>query len=1107
MALDKQTVAIPFVSGIQPSTRARLLDPAKLLVAENCQYTLDQGPQKRNGHSGRVVRTSASYIDMAGVTIPGAAPPRETFSTANPNLPATWTYGWGVRDPSPTAAVTNYASTLTTNEVSPFPDVGQLFGAVARDDEAVVWDGHRLFSYTPGQSSKFGEAMGKGTTISPPLRGPLCAPALRSTPIAKVTTGQLFPDACDNGTLRLVVWANTNGTSFSYSVYDSNSGACLISAEPVALSSIKSLRCICVGAWFHMLSADSANNTFGLRSFHQDNPASVTVRSLGAVDDNIDVKKIDENTFATLQLKTNTMTVVVLNADGSTQGSFVASTAGGGVPAANSPICLGVDSRRNLALLWASGAGSPWTVWLATYTLGGLKLTIDNSFGTVNALRHLTMSPKLVAHNTQPTQDIWAVYGEQVSSGIPRVDAKLVYPGLATASSLQAVYRTVIASHAFSVGDRSFLWCASWLGNTLGLQNTWFLCDENLLPVGKMSYGQANPDLIGTTYVLKCPNWHTDDSTQLVKDRVVFHGALGYNVRVQTAQTSASPNGVFVEPSINFYQLDFLPKLRYGQAGRTTYIAGAQLWAYDGTEAVEAGFHMAPEGVTGVAAGSGGFLSAGTYRYRIDLCHKNAQNEEVRSWSLVTAPITAVNNDSITLTIPTMPMTRKKGSYFLIFRTVANGTVFFLANDRNPAGTSFRANDTTVPSVTFLDVSSDASILPREYHPANAGGNYVDPLPPPACEIVAAGRGRLWLAGGELARGEVAPSRLFAAGETPAFSPALNIQVDRNFEPITAIGFLGEIGVFFRRTNAYILDTDGPDNSLNGAWGDPRLAIADTGCVAHETLALTTVGLWFQSPAGLRLFSNSGALDQKAGQDVDPLAIVGNYAAAVVVPQHTQVRWYSRDNTKPTLVLDYSSNTWTTWTGVTAVGAIFWPVTDLAVLARGDGFLWQEQDGAITDNGAAIEMRVKLSWLHAAQLGDFQRFRRFALYGKCAQGTTLRIRIFYDERDFHDEEMLVDFPVATGVTGSEFNESVWGGPAWGIAGAWGDDSNTTELQGSAIWFKDGVFKFRRRPGRQKCSVFSLEFSDQGALTRGFEPVVLALELGVKPGLERIPSNG
>src|SRR5690348_10553760 len=97
MPLSSETVAIPFTSGIKPNTRARLLDPEKLLVAQNCYYQLSEGPQKRNGHTGYTVRTGADYTGQT-VSSPTGVPLRPTYSTSNPGLAAqNWLYGWGIR--------------------------------------------------------------------------------------------------------------------------------------------------------------------------------------------------------------------------------------------------------------------------------------------------------------------------------------------------------------------------------------------------------------------------------------------------------------------------------------------------------------------------------------------------------------------------------------------------------------------------------------------------------------------------------------------------------------------------------------------------------------------------------------------------------------------------------------------------------------------------------------------------------------------------------------------------------------------------------------------------------------------------------------------------
>lgn len=1102
MALLKETVAIPLASGIQPSARARLLEPLKLLEAKNVQFVQDQGPQKRNGHEAKVVRTNANYPGLNGIEVPGPTAYRDNFSKANPGLPTTWLYGWGING-------TELATSTNPFEVSPQPDVGQLFGSATRDSEVLQWDGHRVFSYAPNQVFRFGETQtGSAATVA---RGPACMPALRAAQIAKISDAQLVPDAADNGIVRLVAWLNSDGVTGAYSVFDSTNGAALVTAQSLTFQTPKSLRVVNCGPWFHILVSDTAANALEMRSFHQDSPNTIISRSLGTVDIQFDVKKIDESKYVVIKSKGGVITAFINEADGNTTNSFVPAL-GGFAATTNLAIACEVDRNGCIAIVWQT-TGAPVVVNFATYNQGGATMTARQQVTTITAARRMTVAPRYMPIN--PANYMWDVFVEDLVATFPRITSFAVQAGGSTTTNVTR-RRVVLASHAFRVGNRTFVWVAPWLFNgTLGLQSTWFLCDAALMPVGKMAYGQANTDFGNLLLTLSSVNWSAGDTPY--KDRIVFHGAMGFNVRVPsvTSALSAVPNGVFTEPSIMFYELDFLPKLVAGQAGRTTYFAGAQLWSYDGAEMVEAGFHLAPEGVAGVVTAGGGLLTAGVYRYRVDLCHKNAQGEEVRSFSIITAPVTVANNDRITLTIPMHPMTRREDAYFLIFRTTSNGTLYKLANSRNPTSAQFLRNTQAADSFTYVDGLSDTDLDPRESHPGNAGGNYIDPLPAPACELVAAGRDRLWLAGGELASGEVAPSRLFAPGSTPAFSPALNIQVDRNAEPITAIGFVGEVTAVFRRTATYIIDSDGPDNSLNGTWAPARITVADTGAVSQQSLALTVVGLWFQSPAGFRLLNNNGVMDREAGMDVDPLVVGSHYSAAAVVPQYMQVRWYARDLDKPTIVVDYSTNAWSTWTGLTNVGAVFWPVTNLVVLAKSEGYVWVEEENLYTDATLPYEQVVRLAWLHGKQLGDFQRIRRFALFGEAEAPLNLRIRLFYDERPFHEEEMFVEFPINDpSVQGSNFNTSVWGGiggepSEWGTGGPWGDDQNAiyTAVNGveTNLYFEDRVFRFRKRPQRQKCSVFSIEFSDQSAPHSGFVPVVVALELGLKQGLDRIPT--
>lgn len=1079
MPINWQPVAIPLAAGIKPISRGRVLDQTNLLTAQNCFFLQDEGPQKRFGHTTEPVKTTDEPIGLDGIVPPLSPPLRTPFSFENPGLAESWLHGYGLLK----ADFTDDTEPAEFNK-SPQPGVGVLHGMWQRDSEVVLWDGFRALSRPGVASQPFAEVSGEAVF-----------PALRGAPIAKSAQGQFTPDAADNGVVRTVVWVY--GEDVFRSVFSSATGAAMINEESLSYTGATSARVTTLGPWTHVVVHDTDLDELFIHSWHQDTPQTVTSRSLGPADEPVfDLKKVSESQAVIGKIDTLAMDITVIEQNGATTSAWAVTDGGNNAVV----ITLAPSVYDTLGIAWMTDG---FDVCFRSFELeSGVVISAVIDVGvTCQGQGRLTVADN---YNNSDLAGAWTVYVEDGNVGELVLPRHLRVYSVDTAAILKTTrYNTQLASHAFRVGQRTYVWCAG-TPTIFELQQTWFLCDEKLLPVGKVLFGLANVQ-DQTTYVLPSVTWHTDEADHAPKDRFVFCGALSYRQRGNTDTEAADPNGVWLEPSAFFYTLDFLPYLRSAQAGRSTYIAGAQLWEYDGANLNEAGFHLAPENYTIADGGAGNLDETKQYNWRIDLCHKNAQNEEVRSWSstvAVAAGAFGAATFRATITIPHVPMTRRDDAYFLVFRTEGNGTEYYLVSSRDPSitGTNgFVANSRASTEYTFTDNLTDAVLIGREYHPANAPG-YIQPLPAPACEIAAAGADRLWLAGGELSPGEIAPSRYFLPGETPSFSPALNIQVDRNSEPITAVGFVGEQAVFFRKTSTYTQASDGPDNLAQGTWGQARLALADVGAVAQETLALAGEGLYFQSPAGIRVITQGGGLRPPGagllgglGTDVDTLAAHGNYAAAIVVPAHSQIRWYSRDPEKPSLVVDYTKNAFTTYTGLTCKGAVYWSPGAVAILARGDAECWTEVEGRYLDGDRTYEMVVKTAWLHAGNLGDFQRARRWVLFGDADTGLTLRYRVFYDERPFHSEEGQVEFNGNT-------NDSAWGDNIWG-SGSWGDSNNPTGHSG--LWFRDNVFRVRRRLARQKCSVFSIEYSDLGS-DANFAPTVLALELGSKTGLDRIP---
>ena len=256
--MNWQTVAIPFSAGIKPVSLGRVLEQTKLLAAQNCYFSLDDGPQKRNGHTSRAVRVGSTVVALDGIVPPTAPEYRSPFSLENPGLSDYWLHGWGLFDEDTTEAVGTFATGAQTL-------AGYTTSLFQRDDELVVWDGFRALS-TPGSGQPFASVTGQAVI-----------PALRGEPIAKSLNGQLRPDAVDNGVLRTVAWVYDTGSAKTAlrSVYSVETGACLINEETLSgFTAPDSVRVFTLGPWTHMLVQDDETELF-LRSWHNDTPSIV----------------------------------------------------------------------------------------------------------------------------------------------------------------------------------------------------------------------------------------------------------------------------------------------------------------------------------------------------------------------------------------------------------------------------------------------------------------------------------------------------------------------------------------------------------------------------------------------------------------------------------------------------------------------------------------------------------------------------------------------------------------------------------------------------------------------------------------------------------------
>jgi hypothetical protein len=1033
-----EPIAIPLASGVDLTSRVRLVDPANLAKAENVYYPQTGGPEKRRGHKAhRLFDAFAGYE--------GPAPSDNLF-------------GYGLIDAG-----------NPPSGSSVYPQAGTIRDILVYDDREIAWDGWRFFEPTEAGVS------GKCKVVKAYL------PVYKSEAIARTQNTQLYSCSAETALTRIVGYVETvaGGAKNAYAkVYDvaTNSLKFTVhlntgSNDPVYI------RTVSCGEFVHALVSDATDEVVYCYSFHNNATDLTRVTPVitidGVVGTSFDVWKFNESRFLVAGIDT-TIKLSWVNANGTVNETMFSQNttfAVTGTPL-NVAVCVH-PVTRNIGVFYDIGV----TQFFRLYDDNGTALAAATSISSwANDVIHLAVAPSYV-------DDKYYLYCDRYGGGTMEV-VKSNFTGPSTLGTVTRRKSCRLASRACRVGNVGFVWVTNVTDNHVldALQSTYFLLDEDLKPVARAEYTTAvingyNKWLPGINYVESADgSWNTTK----------FHGSLMVTTRIIHDDDGTGTTAVFSDYGIKTYTLNFTPdKLSYAQAGKALYIAGGQLWSYDGEVLREANIPLGVDDVTIVSSnGAGALENSGVYSWRIDYCYKNAQNEECRAISFLTNDVTFGGvDDTATLTIY-QPLTGITDGYYLIFRKMNNGSNWYLVNNRISSPLKY---DPTAVTVTFTDLLSDADILDNEPHPANAAG-FIQPIAAPACEYVAFGQNRLWVAGGEITPGEIWPSRLFGPGQTPAFNWVLAFQVDRTTEPVTGFAFQTTYGVVFKRDSIYIVTGNISSNILEAVQPDVQQALADRGCINHKSIGRLFNSVTFQSSSGYQSINAAGQMDN-IGSPV--LTAAGTCVGTLLVKHDEHIRFYQSDNA--TLVLDYGDKLWTTFNFNTKPNAaVLSNRTGMAVLARRNELLY-ESDDEYRDGDYAFYYLIRTAPL-AKQIGGLQRVRRVYCIGeKEGVPPPVTIRIYQDTHDWWTAQVNWDYS-------DDLNTSTIGTGTIGT-GFIGDPVVSTPPA-----FRDDIWRWRYRlPSRhQKCEDVAIELTDKGRMNQNrWIPVAFALEIGTKGGLDRL----
>lgn len=488
------------------------------------------------------------------------------------------------------------------------------------------------------------------------------------------------------------------------------------------------------------------------------------------------------------------------------------------------------------------------------------------------------------------------------------------------------------------------------------------------------------------------------------------------------AFTSATADGFSSPVGASICEFDFnLTNPDVQVLGKNALVAGGQVTMYDGASVCEQNFHIYPNSAAATEATPGGSLGSASeatlysYIYLYEWIDNEGQVH--RSFpSPVVTPLDGSNaytfapgttNGQVTLTIPTLRVTNKSGSQVVIniYRTIGNGSVYFLLGSSflNSYGTV--TNNPAVNSVTYVDSgTSDAQLQGNpQLYTTGSLGYYA----PPATNALTNFKNRAI---------QVSSEDPFQIGYSNAVLPNFPVQFVPEFlqnigtigGPLTAVAQMDDKMIIFKDGKSagppiHYMQGQGPAPSGAGNdFRDPLPIAIDVGCVDRSSIVLTPVGLMFKSDKGIYLLDR-GLNGTYIGA---PVEFYNQYSvvSAQLIPNTTQVRFLLSSGTL--LMYDYFYKVWATFSNPAGVSDCIFQGQHTYVSSS--GVVYKETPGVYIDGSATpILMSFTTSWIKLAGLQGYQRAYFFYLLAEYISGHQISLDLYTNFSTTPDQTTVI----------------------------------------------------------------------------------------------------
>lgn len=441
------------------------------------------------------------------------------------------------------------------------------------------------------------------------------------------------------------------------------------------------------------------------------------------------------------------------------------------------------------------------------------------------------------------------------------------------------------------------------------------------------------------------------------------------------------------------------------KVGETIYLTDGRTYCFDARGCYESGFDLAPKinsATANTTAGTNPDISSKTFNYVAIYTFYNAKGEIERSIPSQAVSITTPSNTSYIeidvkciafsykSEVDAIGVNNKQTIDIVLYRTAASGSVFYRVGNV--------ANRPINYSQTLFDAVSDANITNNEL--LYTDGGIIESDSTPNARFSASGGNRLFLGGLE-ENDEIAYSQKQLFAEGVSFSDFFRLRVstgtsaDRS--PISAIGYMDNKLIVFRKNSIYFIQGDGPNEAGVGSFTEPEVISSDVGCTEPRSVITTPMGLLFKSAKGIYLLTRSLSVEYKGApvEDFNQFTVI----AAVVSDKFNEARFYLSNGTA--VVYNFLFDAWSTFTSQSFVDADIWASTPVSIKSNS---VFKETENTFQDGTSYYSMTYGTPWLKPDLLQGYFRVYRLYIIGSNKSSHTLKLRIYTDYDDSTYEE-------------------------------------------------------------------------------------------------------